>query len=80
MATIFLGEMISVNQNPWNIKNPADALFYEKKGALVVDDQGIILKVGSSELLCQEYKDAKIEKGEGCVILPGFVDSHIHLC
>ena len=78
MATIFLGEMISVNQNPWNIKNPADALFYEKKGALVVDDQGIILKVGSSELLCQEYKDAKIEKGEGCVILPGFVDSHIH--
>jgi 5-methylthioadenosine/S-adenosylhomocysteine deaminase len=42
-------------------------------------DRGRISAIGSS-LIGGEYKNAEVIEGHGRVLLPGFVQTHIHLC
>lgn len=49
-----------------------------ESSCLVIED-GRILEIGSSEL-CEKYRGmARFLDAEGCVLIPGIVDSHMHL-
>lgn len=51
------------------------------KDAGILIDKGKIHQLGSFEALRKEWKDARVEETEGdMVVLPGFVDSHTHIC
>ncbi len=51
----------------------------ESGGILI--EKGIIVKVDSFDLLRNAFSDVEIEETEGKnVLLPGFVDSHTHIC
>lgn len=47
----------------------------------IVTDNGKIIKTGSFEALRNEFPNAEIEEIKGKnVLLPGFIDSHTHIC
>ncbi len=48
-----------------------------ENGALVVRD-GLILAVGQQAELLSQYQADEIISAQGCIMLPGFVDSHTH--
>lgn len=58
-----------------------------ENGTIVVDDQGVIQKIGKSSTLNEdiccsdvmENKDACVIDAEGYVIIPGLVNSHTHV-
>lgn len=57
-----------------------DALRVIEQGG-IVESQGQILAVGAYQTLKSEYGDAKpVPQSQGGVALPGFVDSHTHIC
>lgn len=66
---LYLAELFSPQ------KNKVD---YWEKGALAVDNDGIIQAVGAETALAPQYLSAKRVSLEGRAILPGFVDTHVH--
>lgn len=51
---------------------------HEPQGAVVSDDGGRILWRGAFAALPQPYRSAPVDDFGDCLILPGFVDAHIH--
>lgn len=51
-----------------------------ENGSILVEN-GIIIKTGAFDKLKDEFPNAETEETEGAkVLLPGFVDSHTHIC
>jgi guanine deaminase len=65
--------------DPLNSDDDSQSLEGFEDGALVYDDTGKILSSGPYASLAQRYKDAIVLDMSGCLVLPGFVDCHIHL-
>ncbi len=59
-------------------KNSALELDHVKDGAFAIDVTGIICAKGSPESLKTLYPEAKFIDYSGKLILPGFLDTHIH--
>jgi len=49
------------------------------EGALVVDARGMILAVGERRVLGAAHPDAAVEDHGTRLLIPGFVDAHVHL-
>jgi imidazolonepropionase len=47
-------------------------------GAVLIED-GLISAIGSSDELCAAHPDEEQLDAQGCVVMPGLVDSHTHL-
>jgi guanine deaminase len=78
MHTIELhfGQVLDFAADPFQIP-PEEAATYYPSGAIAVQNGTIIAK-GSADTLKQQYRDAKThDHGQG-LILPGFVDAHMH--
>lgn len=70
-ATILTSEAISDSiETRWTLRGGR---------ALVVDEKGKIVKVGDYTLLANEYPEAETTDLSGKLIVPGFVDAHVHL-
>ncbi|MBU4484673.1 guanine deaminase, partial [bacterium] len=50
-----------------------------KKGALVCDDAGVITEIGSFDEISPKYPDADIVQLADKLIIPGLIDTHLHL-
>lgn len=49
--------------------------------AAIIVSEGKIVKTGNFEMLCKEFPKAEIEQlQENCVVIPGFIDCHTHIC
>jgi guanine deaminase len=48
------------------------------EGALLVDEAGIITERGSYADLAAAHRDAEVRDVRGGLVLPGFVDTHVH--
>jgi guanine deaminase len=56
---------------------PQDYL-HEPQGAVVIGDNGRILWRGSHKALPEAYRSSPVDDFSDCLIMPGFVDAHIH--
>lgn len=51
---------------------------HEEKGAIAVGDDGTILWSGPQPLLPQSFRHAEVDDHGGMLVMPGFIDAHIH--
>ena len=56
----------------------SNAPVHEEKGAVVVGDDGTILWSGPQPLLPHAFRQAQVDDHGAKIIMPGFVDAHIH--
>lgn len=73
MTRILRGQVIHVPRDPFA---EADALEAFSDGAVAVDD-GHVVAVGDFAAVRGAHADAEVDGGDA-VILPGFVDTHVH--
>lgn len=71
MTRIVWGALLSFGASP-------EDYLYEPQGAVVIGDDGRILWRGARKSLPEAYRKAPADDFGGCVILPGFIDAHIH--
>ncbi len=76
MTTLILGRTLAFDADPFAVP-PGDAATFERHGAVAVEG-GRIVAVGSADALRAAHPQAdRIDHGEA-LILPGFVDAHVH--
>jgi guanine deaminase len=51
---------------------------HEAKGAIVAGDDGTILWAGPQPLLPHAFRQAEVHDYGGMIVMPGFIDAHIH--
>ena len=73
---ILLGQTISFKENPYEYGIEAAVLHIENGGVLI--DGNLIVKVGIGRSLQKSYPQAKVYDYGKSLILPGFIDCHMH--
>lgn len=76
MTTLLLGQTLAFIADPFRT-DPEDAVRHHTHGAVVVQD-GRIAAVGSADELRAAYPRAELIDHGRHLILPGFVDAHVH--
>lgn len=71
MTRVIRGQTLSFGASP-------DEARHEAKGAIAVGDDGSILWAGPAPLLPQGFRQAPVDDYGDCIVMPGFVDAHIH--
>ena len=69
------GQTVSFTADPFEHGN--GALRYESDGLIIIED-GMIIAAGSYESLRGQVADADIAHYPNSLILPGFIDTHVH--
>ena len=72
------GSFFHLLKDPWPLEdNEKESAEYIQDGLLLIDD-GIISKFGTYEDLCEDLNGYEVEHKTEHLIVPGFVDGHIH--
>ena len=71
MTRIIRGEVVSFGVM-------AQDCLHERKGAVVIGDEGRIAWCGALDALPEAYRKSSIDDFSDCLIMPGFIDPHIH--
>ena len=74
--TLYRATVVDTPGDPF-IGDPADALAADSDGGLLVRD-GVIAARGSYPALRAEHPDEPLVELTGGLLLPGFVDTHVH--
>ncbi|HYI53088.1 MAG TPA: amidohydrolase family protein, partial [Microlunatus sp.] len=75
--TLYRSTILDVPTDPFRSEDPATTLRAEEDGALLVRD-GAILDRGPYARLRAEHPDEDVEDLTGGLLVPGFVDTHVH--
>ena len=76
-VTVIRGAALSYSRDPF--QNPVEECFVYESDALVVMQDGIITAFGpASEVSKTLPDDVTITQYDNCLILPGFIDCHVH--
>ena len=51
---------------------------HESRGAIAIGDDGVILWAGPQSLLPQGFQQAEVDDHGDMLVMPGFIDAHIH--
>ncbi len=77
MKNAVRGRLVSFKDNPFH-KPLEECLYYESDGVLVMEN-GLITHIGSAEtVLATLEPDTPVEHYKNALILPGFIDCHVH--
>ena len=71
--TLFRGTFLDTPQDPFS----GGAIRAEQDGGLLVTD-GVIVARGSYDALREQHRDEEVVDLSGGLVLPGFVDTHVH--
>ncbi|WP_278313858.1 guanine deaminase [Lolliginicoccus levis] len=74
---LYRGHVLHIAGRP-DVDGAREALVSEPDGALVVDDDGRIAYSGPFGEVPPDLAGATVVDRRGCLLLPGFVDAHIH--
>ncbi len=74
--TLFRGVVIDTPGDPFT-EDPADAMSIDQDGGVVVRD-GVIIDRGPFALLCKTHPLEPVVALDGGMLVPGFVDTHVH--
>jgi guanine deaminase len=75
--TLYSGTIIDIAGNPFRSDDPSATIRADDNGALLVRD-GLIIDRGSSARLRAEHPDEEVVDLTGGLLVPGFVDTHVH--
>ncbi len=73
---LILGQTLAFEADPFAVP-PGEAVRHERRGAVLVED-GAIAAVGPADALRAAHPGAVVEDLGEALILPGFVDAHVH--
>ncbi|WP_298495014.1 guanine deaminase [uncultured Maritimibacter sp.] len=73
---LVLGQTLAFDRDPF-AGAPEDAARWERQGAVAVE-AGVIVAVGSADALRARFREAEVVDHGAGLILPGFVDAHVH--
>ena len=73
---LLLGQVIEFLADPF-ICPPSEAFRFTRQGSILVEG-GVIADVGDADRLTREHRDADICSYTDCLLLPGFIDPHVH--
>lgn len=71
------GTLLDVVSNPFHQQDATEAVRYQSDGLLVYRD-GQFLDHGPAEEVLQRHPDALVEDHTGHLIVPGFIETHVH--
>lgn len=71
------GTLLDCITDPWSVRDEADAVRFEPDGILIYDE-GVFVESGAATQLLLKYPDLQVEDFGGSLIVPGFVDVHLH--
>lgn len=71
------GTLLDCVANPWQVEDESKALRYIADGALLIKD-GKIVEYGPYSALVEAHPEIPVEDHTGYLIVPGFVDVHLH--
>ncbi len=71
MTRVIRGQTLTFGATPADYR-------HETKGAVVVGDDGVILWTGPLPLLPHAFRSAPVDDHGDCLVMPGFIDAHIH--
>lgn len=71
MTRVIRGQTVSFGRTHTELR-------HEEKGAVVIGDDGTILWNGPVSLLPRGFVTAPVDDYGDCLVLPGFIDAHIH--
>jgi guanine deaminase len=74
--TLYAATIVDTPGDPF-AGDPADALAADSGGALLVRD-GVIRARGALAVLREQYPDEPVTRLDGGLLVPGFVDTHVH--
>ena len=76
MTTLLLGQTLRFHDSPFAVP-PGEAARHERRGAVAIEGD-LIAATGTADALRGRFPDAAVvDHGDG-LILPGFVDAHMH--
>src|SRR5262245_52031774 len=75
-VTALRGTIVTCRDDPF-LTDPAKAFVTETDGAVICRN-GVIEAVGPAAPLLASVPPEKIEDHTGCLIAPGFIDTHVH--
>ncbi len=76
MTSLILGQTLAFTSDPF-ATDPTEAVVHHRHGAVAMED-GRIVVTGPADRLRADYPDAKVTDHGQNLILPGFVDAHVH--
>jgi guanine deaminase len=71
------GTLLDCVGDPWKCENEQEAARYIADGLLVFQD-GLVLDIGEAEQVLTRHPDAAVDDQRGNLIVPGFIDVHVH--
>ena len=71
------GTLLDCLSDPWACQDEKEAVRYVADGLLIFED-GKVIAVGSTTELTGQYPDLQVEDHSGHLIVPGFIDVHLH--
>ena len=71
------GTLLDCVSDPWNSQNAETAGRYYPDGLLIFED-GKFVEVGPADELLKSYPEIPVEDLSGSLIVPGFIDVHLH--
>lgn len=71
------GTLLDCVSDPWQGDDEKNSLRYVADGALVYESGKIVAR-GPAEEILRQYPQARLEDHTGFLIVPGFVDVHLH--
>lgn len=78
ITTLFCGQIWHVVGDAFATAEPGSCLRVIERGALAVDAQGRIAALGDAGEIRAEYPQARVVDFGERMILPGFIDTHLH--
>lgn len=78
MKKLFRGQVFYFIEDPIVESNPDYFMSYYEDGALVISEDGHVVETGFYEEVKLKYVDAEYYDYSGMLIMPGFIDTHIH--
>ena len=76
-ATILVGRLLSFVDDPAIVGEERSHVFIEN-GAVVISNDGSVKWVGDRLQLPSEFADLPLVDHGKCIIMPGFIDAHLH--
>ncbi|MBO0982267.1 amidohydrolase family protein [Rathayibacter sp. SD072] len=77
MTTVHRGHLLHIAGRP-TLEQAREALVSVPDGALVVDDSGVIVWTGRFADLPDSHRGAGVTGDSSAILVPGFVDAHVH--
>ena len=74
--SLLIGQTLLCVSDPFKVA-PTEAFIHNRSGAVLIEN-GAIAAVGNSDELRRRCGDAAVHDHSGCLLLPGFVDAHVH--